>query len=235
MEIFLQADAWLSLIILTFIEIVLGVDNLLFIAIVSGRLPVGQQKYARRVGLILAMGMRLILLAFIFWLAGLTKPLISIGTLDFSIRDLVLLGGGIFLILKALHELWNVRQEEHEQAAVKPRLFLSVIIEIALFDILFSIDSVITAVGVAENYWVMATAIVLTVLVMLFASEPISRFILNNLRIKIFALCILLLVGGQLVIESFSIHVPIGYVFTALGFGLFIEIVNHFLLKQPAK
>ena len=226
MQIFLSVDTWISLLALTALEIILGVDNLVFIAIVTSKLHQSQQKLARRIGLLLAMVSRLILLAFIVWLAESTKPIFSVWGHGFSIRDMVLFFGGLFLLAKSLHELWAMRKPESASAPRHASKFAMAIFQIAIFDILFSLDSIITAVGIVQHYWVMATAIIIAIIVMIVASEPVSRFIMGYPRVKVLALCILLLVSVKLILAGFNVHVPSAYIFVTIGFALLVELVN---------
>lgn len=227
MEIFLQPSAWLSLITLIFIEIVLGIDNIVFLVIVSMRLPKEKQKTARRLGLALATISRLLLLASIVWLAGLTSPLFSIGHFDVSVRNLLMFFGGVFLVYKAWSELRNLQQHATVKKATTRAAFGVVILEIILFDLLFSLDSIITAVGIADHFIVMAIAIMMAILVMLFASEAISRYIEKRPRVKILALCLLILVGVELMLDGLHVEIPVSYLFTAMGFALLVELVNQ--------
>jgi predicted tellurium resistance membrane protein TerC len=227
-------DILLSLLLLTFIEIIMGVDNLVFISVVTARLPAHQQRKVRQIGLMLAMVMRLGLLAIIVWLASLTKPLFDIGSLSFSIRDLILISGGLFLIYKSIEEI--IEHEHDLSKSTRKKLSMKVaLFQIILFDLLFSLDSIITAVGVANVYWVMATAIVICVLVMLLGSELASRLIMKNPRIRVLALCILFLIGIKLVLDGLTIHLSTGYVFSAMGFALVVEIINNWLAKREHK
>jgi predicted tellurium resistance membrane protein TerC len=226
MEIFLQTQTWVSLLSLTAIEVIMGIDNLVFIAIVTGKLPVSQQKLARRLGLIMAMLMRLLLLAVIVWLSDSTKPFMYIGSFSISIRTLVLFCGGIFLLIKAGHELWETGKPEVINGKKKTRQFFLVIAQIMVLDILFSLDSVITAVGIVKEYTIMAMAIIIAVLTMIAASEPVSHFIMGNPRVKILALCILLLVGIKLTLAGLHVEMPSAYLFIAMGFALFVELMN---------
>lgn len=231
MDIFLHAQTWVSLLALTTIEIILGVDNLVFIAIVTSKLHISQQKTARRLGLGLAMIMRLLLLAMIVWLAESTKPLFMLGDFPVSIRSLVLFFGGIFLLIKAGHELLETRKPHIQVTEKCAGRFWTAILQITLLDILFSLDSVISAVGIVKEYEIMAIAIVIAVLTMIVASEPIAHFIMHNARIKILALCILLLVGVKLTLEGLNVDVNSAYLFVAMGFALFVEIMNLWLAK----
>ena len=234
MHLFSHMDIWLSLLALSALEIVLGVDNLVFIAIVTDKLPVRQQKLARRVGLLLAMGMRLLLLAVIVWLAESTQPLFQLGGLNFSVRDMVLLLGGLFLLVKASYELWEMRRPSSQLKTRRTAKFSWAIVQITLFDIVFSLDSVITAVGVAQHYWVMAVAIVLAVLVMILASEPVSHFILGNAKIKALALAILILVGVKLVLAAFTVDIPSSYLFIAIAVLALLTLLQAKLFHKSA-
>lgn len=225
-------QVWLTLLILTGLEIVLGVDNLVFLSLVSSRLPEGQRAYARRLGILFAMVTRLILLALAFWLVYLTKPVFHLGSHPVSIRDLFLFFGGLFLIWKAVDEL---RQTFHKASGhsfnhASSRFYI-VVIQIALLDMVFSLDSVMTAVGVTQHYWVMATAIIITMLMMLFASGYISRFILAFPRIRLLALCFISLIGLVLLVEGCGVHVPKSSIFIALIFAAFVETIHIFYDK----
>lgn len=226
-EIFLHPEAWISLVTLTLLEIVLGIDNLVFISVITNRLPPVKQNAARQVGLLLACIMRLLLLTTIAWLTHFSQPLFSIFNQYFSIRDLVLIGGGLFLIAKSTSEIHItvVADEKIIEPLIKIS-FLSVIIQIMLLDIIFSLDSVITAVGMAKEFIIMAIAIVIAVLMMLWASAPLSRFINSYPTIKILALSFLLLVGVVLIADGFSFHVPRGYLYFAIAFSIFVEMLN---------
>jgi predicted tellurium resistance membrane protein TerC len=217
----------IALVTLTFLEIVLGIDNVIFVSILSGRLPAHQRKLARRVGLFAAMGMRIALLLSIAWLARLTAPLFTVLSHAVSGRDLVLMGGGLFLLAKStfeIHEsLEGPDEDSHRRAAAS---FGSVIAQVMVLDIVFSLDSVITAIGMANELYVMVIAIVLAVLVMLLAAEPISAFVSKHPTIKVLALSFLLLIGLSLVAEGFGSHIPKGYIYFAMGFSVFVEMIN---------
>ena len=222
-----EPQIWANLFTLTILEIVLGVDNLIFIAIASSRLPVHQQPLARRIGLLLAMVSRLALLMCIAWLASLTQPVLTVLGQVFSGRDLVFVIGGLFLIYKAAQEIRDSifhRAQSHQHRS-QP-LFLVVVIQIMIFDIVFSLDSVITAVGLSQHLWVMATAIIIAIIVMLIASEPLSRFIERYPSVKILALCFLVLVGFVLVADGFGQHIPRAYLYFSICFSIFVESMN---------
>ena len=212
-------------------EIVLGIDNVVFITIITSRLPAAQQLTARRVGMALALGVRVLLLLAITWIMGLTKPLISVGMLgrDFAGRDLILLGGGLFLIVKATWEVYDKVEGQHDAHGAGGRgraAFASVIVQILLLDIVFSLDSVITAVGMANDVPIMVTAMVIAMLVMLASVGPVSDFVERHPSVKILALAFLILIGVMLVAEGMGQHMPKGYIYFAMAFSLFVEMLN---------
>lgn len=227
MEWLSSPEIWTALITLTALEIVLGIDNVIFISILAGKLPEAQRDRARIIGLSLAMVMRIGLLFSISWVVGLTDPIFSVFGRDISGRDLILLGGGLFLIYKATTEIHEKLEGEEshgvERAAAS---FASVIIQILLLDIVFSLDSVITAVGMADDLGVMVAAVVIAVGVMLFASGGISTFVQRHPTVKMLALSFLLLIGMSLVAEGFHQHIPKGYIYAAMGFSVFVEALN---------
>lgn len=235
LEIFSHPEAWLALLTLTLLEIILGVDNLVFLSIITSRLPQAKQKAARQIGLLAACGMRLLLLATITWLIRFTQPLFSLMGQDFSGRDLILIGGGIFLLAKATSEIHQDVLEE-EEPALKPRLNMFwVIIQIMLLDIIFSLDSVITAVGMVQEFIIMALAIVIAVFMMLWASTPLSRLIQAYPTLKMLALSFLILVGAVLVADGFGFYMPRGYLYFAIAFSLFVETLNIFARNKRRK
>ena len=224
----------IPLITLTFLEIVLGVDNVIFISILSAKLPKEQQKRARRVGLIAAMVMRIGLLWSIFWISRLTHPLFEILGRSISGRDLILLGGGLFLLAKATYEIHD-KLEGHEGGPAKAAAsFASVIGQVMILDIVFSLDSVITAIGMADDQRVMIAAVVLAVLVMLVAAEPISQVVETHPTIKILALSFLLLIGMSLMADGLGQHISKGYIYFAMGFSVFVEAINIRVRRKSA-
>ena len=231
----LNPQTWIALVTLTSLEIVLGVDNVIFISILAGRLPKAQQARARRLGLFLAMFMRIALLFSLSWLIRLTAPLFGVLGHAFSGRDLILLVGGLFLIGKATHEIHEKLEGEegHESVRVVTS-FASVIVQIMLLDIVFSLDSVITAVGMANDVAVMVLAIVIAVAVMMFAAKPIGDFVDRHPTIKMLALSFLILIGVALVGEGFQMHVPKGYIYFAMAFSVVVEMLNLRLRKARA-
>lgn len=228
-------DIALSFITLTILEIVLGIDNLVFLAIISQKLPKQQQKRARQVGLTLAWVTRLLLLASAVWLVKLTTPLFTILGFGFSGRDIFLFLGGLFLLSKATQEIHNefeASPNQNNKPATKTHTFTMIVTQIAILDIVFSLDSVLTAIGLTQRFWIMATAITIAIILMLFASEPLSRFIERHPSIKMLALSFLILIGMVLVADSFQTHIPRGYIYFAMGFSLFVESMNLYRYKR---
>jgi predicted tellurium resistance membrane protein TerC len=222
-----SADGWLALTTLTVMEIVLGIDNIIFISILAGKLPESQRDRARLLGLSLAMFMRVALLLCINWIANLTNELFSIAGHEFSGRDLILLLGGLFLIYKSTTEIHSkLEGEEEVTRAGQATSFSSVIVQIVLLDIVFSLDSVITAIGMANELAIMITAVVLAVFVMLFASGPISAFVHKHPTVKMLALSFLLLIGVTLVAEGWGAHIDKAYIYFAMAFSVFVEMLN---------
>jgi len=220
-------EIWIGLITLIALEIVLGIDNIIFISILAGKLPKGEQKKGRQVGLLLAMFTRIGLLASLAWIVKLTNPLVTVAGFEVTGRDIILIGGGIFLLAKSTFEIHDKLEGEegHASAKVTPS-FISVIIQIMLLDIIFSLDSVITAVGMVQEIWVMIAAVVIAVIIMMFSSGPISEFVNQHPTIKILALSFLLLIGFTLVVEGLHRHIPKGYIYFAMGFSVFVEMLN---------
>lgn len=226
-------EAWIALLTLTALEIVLGIDNIIFISILAGKLPDSQQTRGRQVGLVMAMLTRILLLFSLAWLTRLTTPFFHVFEYGVSGRDLILIVGGLFLLGKSTLEIHDKLEGEEGHASAKVKAsFWAVIIQIMLLDIVFSLDSVITAVGMANQLWVMVTAVVIAVGVMLWASGPISTFVNNRPTLKILALSFLLLIGFSLVVEGIHIEIPKGYIYFAMGFSVFVETLN---LRMRAK
>jgi predicted tellurium resistance membrane protein TerC len=217
----------IALATLTFLEIVLGVDNIIFISILSGKLPPAQQPRARRLGLLGAMATRILLLLSLSWIIKLTAPWFTIAGHEISGRDLILILGGLFLLAKSTYEIHDrLEGEEGHASAAVASSFLSVIVQIMLLDIVFSLDSVITAVGMVDQLWVMVTAVVVAVAIMMAAAEPISAFVHRHPTVKMLALSFLLLIGLSLLLEGFEQHIPKGYIYFAMGFSVFVEMIN---------
>ena len=227
MHAFLTADGLIALLTLTFLEVVLGVDNVIFISILAGKLPADEQPTARRTGLLAAMGMRILLLLSITSIMRLTHPLFSALEREIPGRDLILICGGLFLIYKATVEIHDKLegQEGHASAHVGPS-FAAVIVQIMLLDIIFSLDSVITAVGMAEELSIMVAAVVLAVFIMMFSAGPISTFVGKHPTVKVLALSFLLMIGVALIGDGFGFHIPKGYIYFAMGFSVFVEMIN---------
>jgi predicted tellurium resistance membrane protein TerC len=225
---------WVSLLTLTALEIVLGIDNLVFIAILAGRLPPARQKQARHVGLALALITRLALLASIVWIIGLTKPLFEVFGHAVSWRDIILIAGGLFLLYKGTSEIHQRLEGDgpHEAASRTGASFAGVITQIVILDIVFSLDSVITAVGMANELWVMAAAIVIAVAIMLLASGPLAAFVERHPTVKMLALSFLLLIGMTLIADGVGFHVPKGYIYAAIGFSVAVEILNQLAARR---
>jgi predicted tellurium resistance membrane protein TerC len=224
---------WIGLATLTALEIVLGIDNIIFISILAGKLPAEQQPKARRLGLGGAMVMRILLLLSIAWVIRLTAPLFTAVGQEISGRDLILLVGGLFLLAKATYEIHDKLEGEEGHASKKVAAsFTGVIVQIMLLDMVFSLDSVITAVGMVDEIGVMIAAVVIAVAVMMLAAGPISRFVEAHPTVKILALSFLLLIGMSLVAEGLDQHIPKGYIYFAMGFSVFVEMLN---LKMRAR
>jgi len=228
MEWLTQPEGWIALVTLTALEIVLGIDNIIFISVITSRLPRGQQARARTIGLGLALGMRTALLLALSWVVGLTAPLITLVGQEFSGRDVILIGGGLFLIAKAtteIHEGLEGAEPVQREVAVRGG-FRGALIQIVLLDAVFSLDSVITAVGMANEVSIMIAAVAIAIGVMLVAAGPLARFVEQHPTIKMLALSFLLLIGMSLVADGFDIHIPKGYIYFAMGFSVFVELLN---------
>lgn len=227
MESLLSADALIGLLTLVILEIVLGIDNVVFISILAGKLPVEQQARARQIGLVLALGLRIVMLLAISWIIGLTAPLFSVLGQEISGRDLILLIGGVFLIGKATLEIHERLEGEigHASAKVAPS-FAAVILQIVLLDAVFSLDSVITAVGMVDEIIIMIIAVVIAIGIMLISAGAISDFVNKHPTVKMLALSFLLLIGLTLVVEGLHQHIPKGYIYFAIAFSIFVEMLN---------
>jgi predicted tellurium resistance membrane protein TerC len=221
-------EAWIALLTLTVLEIVLGIDNIVFISILAGKLPAEKQSRARSLGLALAMGMRILLLLSIAWVMGLTRPLFSVLDHQISGRDLILMTGGLFLLWKATREIHERLEGPVHERADRPvaATIGSVLVQIALLDLVFSLDSVITAVGMAEDIPVMVAAIIIAVGFMMFTAGAVSRFVEQHPTVKMLALSFLLLIGVALVAESLDRHIPKGYIYFAMAFSVGVEVLN---------
>jgi len=233
MDWFSDPQIWIGLLTLTALEIVLGIDNIIFISILAGRLPAAQQRKARLWGLALAMVMRVLLLLSLSWIMGLTRPLFSIASLEVSGRALILIGGGLFLLAKSTREIHHKFEEDNQSTSRSAGVsFSSVLVQIVLLDIVFSLDSVITAVGMVDEVVVMIVAVIVAVAVMMIFAGHISRFIERHPTLKMLALSFLLLIAVNLIGEGLGFHIPKGYTYFAMAFSVMVEMLN---LKVKAK
>src|SRR5688500_4144445 len=225
---FITAESIIALLTLILLEVVLGLDNIIFISILSGRLPPEQQKKARRIGILLAMVIRLGVLAVISWILKLEGELFKVLGVSISGRDIILILGGLFLIYQSTTEIYHKMEGEEGDTAekIKAVTFGAVIGQILILDMVFSIDSIITAVGMVDELWLMYTAVIVTVAVMLFAAEPISNFVNKHPTFKMLALSFLLLIGVALIAEGFDVHIPKGYIYFSMGFALLVDVLQ---------
>ena len=238
MEWITDPHAWVAFLTLLALEIVLGIDNIIFISILAGKLPPEQQQRARFIGLSLALFIRVALLFSLSWVIGLTAPLFSVVGHEISGRDLILIGGGLFLLAKATYEIHdNLEGEEGHASKRVTASFVSVIIQIILLDAVFSLDSVITAIGMVTQVWLMISAVVVAIGFMMLFAGPVGAFVARHPTIKMLALSFLLLIGLTLLVEAFEVHIPKGYIYFAMGFSVFVEMLNLRLRKksQPLK
>jgi predicted tellurium resistance membrane protein TerC len=235
LELLTDPHAWLSLATLTVLEIVLGIDNIIFLSIVSARLPESQQATARRIGLGLALLARVLLLLSLTWMIGLTAPIFAIGEFEVSWRDIVLAGGGAFLIVKGTLETHHMLEGHGGEGVAGTATFAAVIVQIVLLDLVFSLDSVITAIGIAEHIPIMIAAIVIAMAVMLLAAEPTARFVNAHPTVKMLALSFLLLVGFALVADGMHFHIPRGYLYFAIAFSMGVESLNLLAARARAE
>lgn len=235
MELFSQAETWIALLTLTFLEIVLGIDNIIFISIVSDKLPESQQKRARNLGLLFALVFRIALLFGITYIIGFSEPLFEVFNFEISGRDLILIAGGLFLLAKSTSEIHHKLEGDVEEQGVKARATISaVIFQIILLDAVFSIDSILTAVGLTEHIIIMIIAVVISIGVMMLFAGPISRFINKHPTLQMLALSFLILIGFMLIVEGLHVHVPKGYIYFAVFFSMIVEILNMRLRKKSS-
>ena len=236
LELLTDPQVWIAFATLTALELVLGIDNIIFIAILVDKLPPANREFARRVGLVLAMFMRIGLLLVLAWIVGLVAPLFSVFNEEISGRDLVLILGGLFLIWKSTTEVHQSLEGEHEQKSSAAKATLaSVMLQIVLVDMVFSLDSIITAVGMVDDVRIMIAAVIASVLLMMLFAGPIGRFVSDHPTIKMLALAFLVVVGVVLVAEGFDHHVPKGYVYFAMAFSVAVEMLNIRMRKKAAK
>jgi predicted tellurium resistance membrane protein TerC len=235
MDWLLEPQAWVAFVTLVTLELVLGVDNVIFISILAGKLPAAQQQRARIIGLGVAVLSRLLLLLSLSWIIGLTEPLFSVFKFEISGRDLILILGGLFLLAKGTHEIHQKLEgvEGHASARVKPS-FTSVLVQVLLLDVVFSLDSVITAVGMVDQIQIMVAAVVIAAGVMIVSAGPIGNFVDRHPTIKMLALAFLLLIGFTLIVEGFHQHIPKGYIYFAMAFSVFVEMLNLRLRRVSA-
>jgi predicted tellurium resistance membrane protein TerC len=227
-ELLTSAEAWAALLTLTALEIVLGIDNVIFLSIIVSRIPQPQATRARQIGLLLAVVFRILLLSLLVWLIGLTQPVLTVKDLEFSWRDIILIGGGLFLIGKATHEIHGeveAREADEEQGA-HASAFFWVIVQIIVIDLVFSLDSIITAIGMAQDLEIMIAAVVIACVVMYVSSGPVARFVAEHPTTKMLALAFLLLIGVALVADGFKFHIPRGYIYFAIAFSAAVELFN---------
>jgi len=236
LDLLTDPAAWASLATLTLLEIVLGVDNVIFLSIVSSRLPEQQQPRARRIGLLLALGGRIVLLLGLSWIIGLTAPFAQIFALEISWRDVILAAGGLFLLVKATSEIHGMLEGgEGNRGKPGAAMFVSVLVQIFLLDLIFSLDSVLTAIGMARHIEIMIAAIVIAIAVMLWAAEPMSAFVHKHPTIKMLALAFLLLIGVALIADALDFHIPRGFLYFAIAFATGVEILNLMLRRRAAQ
>ncbi|MEM9834146.1 MAG: TerC family protein [Bacteroidota bacterium] len=234
MEIFASGEAWIALLTLAFLEIILGVDNIIFISIVSNKLPADQQAKARNLGLTLALVFRIGLLLGITWIIGFTEPLFTVFSFEISGRDLILIAGGIFLLAKSTTEIHHkIEGDEHTEAGSSRKAsFSGTILQIILLDMVFSFDSILTAVGLTDQVLIMIVAVIIAMAVMITLAGKISDFINKHPTLQILALSFLILIGFMLIVEGLHFHVPKGYIYFAVGFSLLVEVLNMRLRKS---
>ena len=228
MELLTSPEAWVALLTLTALEIVLGIDNVIFISVIVSRIPAEQAKRARQIGLLLALVFRIALLSVLVWLIGLTEPVITVKSVGLSWRDIILIAGGAFLIAKATHEIHAEVEARHGEPDTEPRasVFFWAIMQIIVIDIVFSLDSIITAIGMAEDIEVMIAAVVIACAVMYVSSGPVAKFVADHPTTKMLALAFLVLIGVALVADGFKFHIPRGYIYFAILFAAAVELFN---------
>ncbi|MDU6672216.1 MAG: TerC family protein [Bradyrhizobium sp.] len=236
-DLLTSPEAWAALLTLTALEIVLGIDNVIFLSVITSRIPQPQATRARQIGLALEMIFRILLLSVLVWLIGLTQPVFSIGGLGFSWRDIILIAGGLFLIAKATHEIHaevEAREEEGPQTGGANKFFW-VILQIIVIDLVFSLDSIITAIGMAQDLEIMIAAVIIAVIIMYVSSGPVARFVANHPTTKMLALAFLVLIGVALVADGFEFHIPRGYIYFAIVFALAVEAFNVLASRNRRK
>jgi predicted tellurium resistance membrane protein TerC len=237
MELLTSPEAWAALLTLTALEIVLGIDNIIFLSVLVSGIPPAQAKRARQIGLALALAFRILLLSLLVWLIGMTQAVFTVKSIAFSWRDIILIGGGLFLIAKATHEIHNeveAHDETHEGAS-KPGAFFWVIVQIIVIDMVFSLDSIITAIGMVQELPIMIAAVIIACLIMYAASGPVARFVAEHPTTKMLALAFLVLIGVALVADGFKFHIPRGYIYFAIAFSAAVELFNVLASRNRKK
>jgi predicted tellurium resistance membrane protein TerC len=227
-ELLTSAEAWAALLTLTALEIVLGIDNVIFLSVIVSRIPPDQAKRARQIGLLLALVFRIVLLSVLVWLIGLTEPVLTVTNVALSWRDIILIGGGLFLIGKATHEIHAEVEASGAESDATPKAsaFFWVIIQIIVIDMVFSLDSIITAIGMAQDLEIMVAAVVIACIIMYVSSGPVARFVADHPTTKMLALAFLVLIGVALVADGFKFHIPRGYIYFAMAFAAAVEMFN---------
>ena len=227
-ELWASPEAWAALLTLTALEIVLGIDNVIFLSVIVSRIPERQAKRARQIGLALALVFRILLLSLLMWLIGLTQPLLVVRDMGFSLRDIILIGGGLFLIAKATHEIHAEveARDEAGNAPPRPGAFFWVVIQIIVIDMVFSLDSIITAIGMAQDIEIMIAAVIIAIIIMYASAGPVTRFVAEHPTTKMLALAFLVLIGVALVADGFKFHIPRGYIYFAIAFSVLVEFFN---------
>ena len=236
-ELLTSPEAWAALLTLTALEIVLGIDNVIFISVLVARIPEPQATRARQIGLLLALVFRIILLSLLVWLIGLTEPVITVKSVALSWRDIILIAGGLFLIAKATHEIHaevEADEGEHDEASAA-RAFFWVIMQIIVIDMVFSLDSIITAIGMAQDLEIMVAAVVIACVIMYISSGPVARFVAEHPTTKMLALAFLVLIGVALVADGFKFHIPRGYIYFAITFAFAVEVFNILARRNRGK
>ena len=236
-ELWTSPEAWAALLTLTALEIVLGIDNVIFLSVIVSRIPARQAKRARQIGLTLALVFRIVLLSLLVWLIGLTQDILTIKGIGFSWRDLILIGGGLFLIAKATHEIHGEveARDEDDDAAPRSRAFFWIIVQIVIIDMVFSLDSIITAIGMAQDLEIMIAAVVIACFIMYVSSGPVARFVAEHPTTKMLALAFLVLIGVALVADGFKFHIPRGYIYFAIAFSVAVEFFNVLAKRNRRK
>jgi predicted tellurium resistance membrane protein TerC len=237
MELLTSPEAWAALLTLTALEIVLGIDNVIFISVIVSRIPPAQAKRARQIGLLLALVFRIVLLSVLVWLIGLTEPVVTVRNVDLSWRDIILIAGGAFLIAKATHEIHAEVEASHGEPDTEPKasVFFWAIMQIIVIDMVFSLDSIITAIGMAQDLEIMIAAVVIACVVMYVSSGPVAKFVANHPTTKMLALAFLVLIGVALVADGFKFHIPRGYIYFAMLFAAAVEVFNVLARRNRRK